>query len=137
MIPSLSQMWLSHACYLRMCAGICCVLAQKKKKSWLLHNEGDISAELAPASTALLTAIRSSLMNVTLSHILEDILSVLDDDAHNHRQAFMNRTQHCFAIKNGADGLLDTARARFCSITEQIYQLLDSYRETIDPALKV
>lgn len=82
-------------------------------------------------------AIRKNLQHPDLGAMMEDVMSVLDEDSHSHRQAFMNRTQHCFAIKNGADGLLDTARATFCRITEEIHRLVESYREQMGQDLKV
>lgn len=51
-------------------------------------------------------------------------------------QAFLNRTQQCFAVKSGADGLLDVARATFCSLTEEIHALVATYRESICPDIK-
>lgn len=50
----------------------------------------------------------------------------------------MNRTQQCFAVRAGADGLLGLARAMFCRLTEQIHQLADRYRDDHAlPGLKV
>ena len=92
---------------------------------------------MGAAKAELLRAIKNNLAHPSLASMLQHILAVLDEDSHSHRQSFMNRTQHCFAIKNGADGLLDTARATFCRITEEIHALIESYTDEIDQNIKV
>lgn len=52
-------------------------------------------------------------------------------------QVFLNRTQQCFAVRNGRDGLLDVARATFCRITEEIHALIASYQEKLETIVKV
>lgn len=43
---------------------------------------------------------------------------VIDDDVLHTRVPFVARTQQCFAVKAGADGLLDMARRSFCDTSE-------------------
>lgn len=61
--------------------------------------------------------------------MLQKISSVLDSDTHAHKQPFISRTQQCFAVQNGADGLLDVARATFCRLTEEVHMLVATYRD--------
>lgn len=50
-------------------------------------------------------------------------------DATTAAGAFVNRTQLCFAVKGGVDGMLDAARTAFCDTTACIQQLAASYAE--------
>jgi hypothetical protein len=43
---------------------------------------------------------------------------IIDEDVLYARQAFVARTQQCFAVKAGVDGFLDVARKSFCETTE-------------------
>lgn len=43
---------------------------------------------------------------------------VIDEDVLHARVPFVARTQQCFAIKAGIDGLLDIARRSFCDTSE-------------------
>lgn len=43
---------------------------------------------------------------------------IIDEDVLHSRQAFVARTQQCFAVKAGVDGFLDVARKSFCETTE-------------------
>lgn len=69
--------------------------------------------------------------------MVEAIEQVIDSDTRAHKHAFISRTQHCFAVKNGADGLLDIARATFCRLTEEIHMLAAKYREQEEAEIKV
>lgn len=52
------------------------------------------------------------------SFILFRIGEVIDEDVLHARVPFVARTQQCFAVKNGIDGLLDIARRSFCDTSE-------------------
>ena len=43
---------------------------------------------------------------------------VKDEDVLHARVPFVARTQQCFAVKAGIDGLLDIARRSFCDTSE-------------------
>lgn len=43
---------------------------------------------------------------------------VIDEDVLHARVSFVARTQQCFAVKAGIDGLLDIARRSFCDTSE-------------------
>jgi len=43
---------------------------------------------------------------------------VIDEDVLHARVPFVARTQQCFAVKAGIDGLLDIARRTFCDTSE-------------------
>ena len=55
-------------------------------------------------------------------------VKVLDEDAHSQSGSFANATQQCFALKTGLDPLLDLARITFTQLTEEIHDLVASYR---------
>jgi hypothetical protein len=45
---------------------------------------------------------------------------VIDEDVLHARVPFVARTQQCFAVRAGIDGLLDIARRSFCDTSEGI-----------------
>lgn len=47
---------------------------------------------------------------------------MIDEDALHARVPFVARTQQCFAVKAGTDGLLDIARRSFCDTSEGFLQ---------------
>lgn len=49
-------------------------------------------------------------------------------DVKSSKTSFINRTQQCFAVKSGVDGILDLARSTFCRVTEQVHELVDKYK---------
>lgn len=46
---------------------------------------------------------------------------MIDEDVLHARVPFIARTQQCFAVKAGIDGLLDIARRTFCDTSEGIH----------------
>ncbi|CAK7356353.1 unnamed protein product [Dovyalis caffra] len=63
---------------------------------------------------------------------------VIDEDVLHARVPFVARTQQCFAVKAGIDGLLDIARRTFCDTSEAIHNLANRYREEFKlPNLKL
>ena len=92
---------------------------------------------LAEATSSLLIAMRENFKHKLLQAMLEEIDRVIDQDTRAHKQAFLSRTQHCFAVQNGADGFLDVARATFCRLTEEIHMLVASYRHQTGLNIKV
>ncbi|KAL2903071.1 DNA mismatch repair protein MSH4 [Bienertia sinuspersici] len=63
---------------------------------------------------------------------------VIDEDVVHARVPFIARTQQCFAVKAGIDGLLDVARRTFCDTSEAIHKLTNKYREEFNlPNLKL
>lgn len=60
-------------------------------------------------------------MFISSSKVLLSLLrigEVIDDDTLHARVPFVARTQQCFAVKAGIDGLLDVARRSFCDTSE-------------------
>ena len=107
---------------------------QVQPKDGLLHVT---AAGLSAVQSRLLAAMRENFGHPPLGVMLEEIGVVLDSDTHAHKQPFISRTQQCFAVKNGADGLLDIARATFCRLTEEVHLLVASYREQVGLEMKV
>lgn len=60
--------------------------------------------------------------NISQTHICKTniyrIGEVIDEDVLHTRVPFVARTQQCFAVKAGIDGLLDIARRSFCDTSE-------------------
>lgn len=49
---------------------------------------------------------------------------MIDEDVLHARVPFVARTQQCFAVKAGIDGLLDIARRSFCDTSEGICNIV-------------
>ncbi|KAH9721222.1 DNA mismatch repair protein MSH4 [Citrus sinensis] len=74
---------------------------------------------LKDAQSFLLANIyRSVCENEKYASIRKRIGEVIDEDVLHARVPFVARTQQCFAIKAGIDGLLDIARRSFCDTSE-------------------
>ncbi|KAJ8538684.1 hypothetical protein K7X08_029980 [Anisodus acutangulus] len=66
--------------------------------------------------------------NEKYTSIRKRIGEVIDEDVLHTRVPFVARTQQCFDVKAGADGLLDMARRSFCDTSEA---LMDAIRESV------
>ncbi|KAA8521355.1 hypothetical protein F0562_012026 [Nyssa sinensis] len=76
--------------------------------------------------------------NEKYASIRKRIGEVIDEDVLHARVPFVARTQQCFAVKAGIDGLLDIARRSFCDTSEAIHKLANKYREDFKlPNLKI
>ncbi|XP_071919067.1 DNA mismatch repair protein MSH4-like isoform X3 [Coffea arabica] len=90
-----------------------------------------LSKVLKDAKCFLLTNIYKSVCeNEKYASIRKRIGEVIDEDVLHTRVPFVARTQQCFAVKAGIDGLLDIARRSFCDTSEAaIHNLANKYRE--------
>ncbi|XP_027183201.1 DNA mismatch repair protein MSH4 [Coffea eugenioides] len=98
-----------------------------------------LSKVLKDAKCFLLTNIYKSVCeNEKYASIRKRIGEVIDEDVLHTRVPFVARTQQCFAVKAGIDGLLDIARRSFCDTSEAIHNLANKYREDYKlPNLKI
>ncbi|XP_057520509.1 DNA mismatch repair protein MSH4 isoform X2 [Amaranthus tricolor] len=98
-----------------------------------------LSTGLKDAKSFLLGKIYKSICeNDKYALIRQRIGEVIDEDVVHARVPFIARTQQCFAIKAGIDGLLDVARRTFCDTSEAIHKLTNKYREDFKlPNLKL
>ncbi|KAF5193005.1 Dna mismatch repair protein muts [Thalictrum thalictroides] len=98
-----------------------------------------LSKVLKDAKSFLLQNIYKSICeNGKYESIRKRIGEVIDDDVLHARVPFVARTQQCFAVKAGIDGLLDVARRSFCDSSEAIHNLANKYREEFQlPNLKI
>ncbi|GAB2274183.1 MutS protein msh4 [Dionaea muscipula] len=88
-----------------------------------------LSKVLKDAKSFLLANIYNSICeNEKYASIRKRIGEVIDEDVVHARAPFVARTQQCFAVKAGIDGLLDVARRTFCDTSEAIYNLANKYR---------
>ncbi|KAH9563199.1 hypothetical protein CY35_05G112500 [Sphagnum magellanicum] len=95
-----------------------------------LEHLSKLTEILADAKCSLLVNIRQKVcMNPNYNLLLQRIKEVIDETVLDSRARFMSRTQQCFAIKPGTDGLLDVARQIFCATSEAIHELAKEYRE--------
>ncbi|TXG51166.1 hypothetical protein EZV62_023690 [Acer yangbiense] len=94
---------------------------------------------LKDAQCFLLANIHKSICeNEKYASIRNKIGEVIDEDVLHARVPFVARTQQCFAVKAGIDGLLDIARRSFCDTSEAIHSLATKYREDFKmPNLKL
>ncbi|XP_038907062.1 DNA mismatch repair protein MSH4 isoform X1 [Benincasa hispida] len=89
-----------------------------------------LSKVLKEAKSFLLANIYKSVCeNEKFATIRKRIEEVIDEDVLHARVPFIARTQQCFAVKAGIDGLLDIARRTFCDTSEAIHNLANKYRE--------
>ncbi|XP_008437055.2 DNA mismatch repair protein MSH4 [Cucumis melo] len=89
-----------------------------------------LSKILKEAKSFLLANIYKSVCeNEKYANIRKRIGEVIDEDVLHARVPFIARTQQCFAVKAGIDGLLDIARRTFCDTSEAIHNLANKYRE--------
>ncbi|PIA50290.1 hypothetical protein AQUCO_01300793v1 [Aquilegia coerulea] len=98
-----------------------------------------LSKVLKDAKSFLLQNIYKSICeNGKYESIRKRIAEVIDDDVLHARVPFVARTQQCFAVKAGIDGLLDVARRSFCDSSEAIHNLANKYRQDFQlPNLKI
>ncbi|KAJ7952529.1 DNA mismatch repair protein MSH4 [Quillaja saponaria] len=98
-----------------------------------------LSKVLQDAKSFLLTNVYKSVcQNEKYDFIRKRIGEVIDEDILHARVPFVSRTQQCFAVKAGIDGLLDIARRSFCDTSEAIHNLANKYREDFKlPNLKL
>ncbi|CAB4279518.1 unnamed protein product [Prunus armeniaca] len=98
-----------------------------------------LSKVLKDAKCFLLANVYKSVCeNEKYAAIRRRIGEVIDEDVLHARVPFVARTQQCFAVKAGIDGLLDIARRSFCDTSEAIHNLANKYREDFKlPNLKL
>ncbi|KAG8374707.1 hypothetical protein BUALT_Bualt10G0024000 [Buddleja alternifolia] len=98
-----------------------------------------LSKVLKDASCFLLKNVYKSICeNEKFASMRKRIGEVIDGDVLHARVPFVARTQQCFAVKAGIDGLLDIARRSFCDTSEAIHNLANKYREDFKlPNLKM
>ncbi|CAN6723217.1 unnamed protein product [Malus baccata var. baccata] len=98
-----------------------------------------LSKVLKDAKCFLLANVYQSVCeNEKYAAIRKRIGEVVDEDVLHARVSFVARTQQCFAVKAGIDGLLDIARRSFCDTSEAIHNLANKYREDFKlPNLKL
>ncbi|KAK4424957.1 DNA mismatch repair protein MSH4 [Sesamum alatum] len=98
-----------------------------------------LSKALKDANCFLLRNVYKSICeNEKFASMRTRIGEVIDEDVLHARVPFVARTQQCFAVKAGIDGLLDIARRSFCDTSEAIHNLANKYREDFKlPNLKI
>ncbi|EXC02119.1 MutS protein-4-like protein [Morus notabilis] len=98
-----------------------------------------LSKVLKEAKSFLLANIYKSVCeNEKYALIRKRIGEMIDEDVLHTRVPFVARTQQCFAVKAGIDGLLDIARRSFCDTSEAIHNLANKYRQDFKlPNLKL
>ncbi|KAL9405920.1 hypothetical protein Peur_002892 [Populus x canadensis] len=98
-----------------------------------------LSKALKNAKSFLLANVYKTICeNEKYVSIRKRVGEVIDEDVLHARVPFVARTQQCFAVKAGIDGLLDIARRMFCDTSEAIHNLANKYREEFKlPNLKL
>ncbi|KAF9689900.1 hypothetical protein SADUNF_Sadunf01G0140400 [Salix dunnii] len=98
-----------------------------------------LSMALKDAKSFLLANLYKTISeNEKYVSIRKRVGEVIDEDVLHARAPFVARTQQCFAVKAGIDGLLDIARRTFCDTSEAIHNLANTYREDFKlPNLKL
>ncbi|KAK6947560.1 DNA mismatch repair protein MutS, C-terminal [Dillenia turbinata] len=89
-----------------------------------------LSKVLKVAKSFLLANVYKSVCeNEKYALMRKRIGEVIDEDVLYARVPFVARTQQCFAVKAGIDGLLDIARRSFCDTSQAIHNLANKYRQ--------
>ncbi|KAJ6947014.1 DNA mismatch repair protein MSH4-like [Populus alba x Populus x berolinensis] len=98
-----------------------------------------LSKALKNAKSFLLANVYKTICeNEKYVSIRKRVGEVIDEDVLHALVPFVARTQQCFAVKAGIDGLLDIARRTFCDTSEAIHNLANKYREEFKlPNLKL
>lgn len=93
----------------------------------LLRCLPSLATVLENANSDILVAVQNACNQTCFANLLDELESTLDENAHGRKGAFMNRTQQCFAVKTGINGLLDISRSTFSRLTEQVHELANEY----------
>ncbi|KAL0542098.1 hypothetical protein IC582_022187 [Cucumis melo] len=101
---------------------------QKKVTNEVLH-PGDAKKSQNLISSIILLKTALEALPLLSKFSCCRIGEVIDEDVLHARVPFIARTQQCFAVKAGIDGLLDIARRTFCDTSEAIHNLANKYRE--------
>ncbi|KAL0312992.1 UNVERIFIED_CONTAM: DNA mismatch repair protein MSH4 [Sesamum radiatum] len=97
-----------------------------------------LSKALKDATCFLLRNVYKSICANEKFTSMRERIGDIDEDVLHARVPFVARTQQCFAVKAGIDGLLDIARRSFCDTSEAIHNLANKYREDFKlPNLKI
>eukprot|EP00048_Salpingoeca_helianthica_P008174 m.119619 g.119619 ORF g.119619 m.119619 type:complete len:869 (+) comp14532_c0_seq3:2474-5080(+) len=100
-----------------------------------------LSEILDNATSPLLTTYRSCLDDPRLESMRRKIDDVVHPDSHFSRKTLDMRTQKCFAVKSGLNGMLDVARRTYTEtvedISEMIGQLADKYKLSLRTGFNV
>jgi DNA mismatch repair protein MSH4 len=83
---------------------------------------------LTPCATDIFFSLATTCAAPAFSRLLDRLNELLEGDVGASANAFLNRTQCCFALKAGVDSLLDVARGTYSRLTEQVHDLAASYR---------
>lgn len=73
--------------------------------------------------------INNSFDDPKIIQIINNINTIFEENVLNNTLNIQNHEQICFALKNGINGTLDIARANYCSIVDDINNLVDLYKE--------
>jgi DNA mismatch repair protein MSH4 len=104
----------------------------------LLQSLPLLAEALEHSESSLLQTARNAALHPSFKELLQRLALTLEENATSYKNAFMNKTQQCFAVKAGANGLLDVSRGTFGRLTEQVHELADEYRCRYDlDSLKV
>ncbi|KAJ5068017.1 muts protein [Anaeramoeba ignava] len=93
---------------------------------------------LTKFESELARQISSSLSNPSIDNMLILINELIAEETVYSRNKLQRQNQICFAIKSGINGLLDVARKTYSETIEDIYKLVELYKEEYQiPNLKL
>ncbi|KAJ3055925.1 MutS protein msh4 [Rhizophlyctis rosea] len=84
---------------------------------------------LGGATSDLLRAILKVLSDDRLEALQKRIDEIINEDVQYQKSAMGLRNQRCYAVKAGFNGLLDVARQTYMETTNDVYELVNGYRE--------
>ncbi|KAI9139759.1 DNA mismatch repair protein Msh4 [Paraphysoderma sedebokerense] len=88
-----------------------------------------LRVSLNSVRSELLKAVRKILHDPSLDYITTQIDHVINPDITLQKSPLGLRNQRCYAVKSGFNGLLDVARQTYKETTNDIYELVNTYKE--------
>eukprot|EP00891_Asterochloris_glomerata_P002051 jgi/Astpho2/2051/Aster-00547 len=88
-----------------------------------------LAQALKCTDSCLLQAVQATFSHEVFADLLSTVDNTLDEDTQSAKMSFLNKVQQCFAVRKGLEGMLDLARDVFCRATQQVHDLMATYRE--------
>ncbi|KAK9762835.1 MutS protein msh4 [Basidiobolus ranarum] len=92
---------------------------------------------LEPGINILFSTVLKILSDTKLSFIEERINQVINEDISYQKNTLAMRNLRCYAVKAGFNGLLDVARQTYKEATNDVYELVNTYKEKHEIELKI
>ncbi|ORX92867.1 hypothetical protein K493DRAFT_224545, partial [Basidiobolus meristosporus CBS 931.73] len=96
-----------------------------------------LKTALEPGKNSLFTTVLKILSDTKLAFLEERINLVINEDISFQKNTLAMRNYRCYAVKAGFNGLLDVARQTYKEATNDVYELVNNYKEKYGIELKI